>query len=83
MSVDSPHCKIHEKSHYSFYITAFSVSSANEFVGERASDSKPFEFGHVREYDFAGDRIWPANTKKKDRIASKSIAVLGYNGLGQ
>jgi len=42
-----------------------------------------FEFGHVREYDFAGDRIWPANTKKKDRIASKSIAVLGYNGLGQ
>ena len=41
-----------------------------------------FKFGFVKEFDFSDDSIWLANTKKKDRVDSKSIAILGYNGLG-
>ena len=43
---------------------------------------KSFRLGFVEKYDFSGDSIWLANTKKKDRVDSKSIAIFSYNTLG-
>lgn len=47
------------------------------------SAQKTFKLGFVKNFDDNGDSIWLANTKKKDRIDSKAIAVLGYDGLGK
>ena len=42
-----------------------------------------FRLGFVKDADFNGDSIWLANTKKKDRVDSKVVAVLGYDSLGK
>lgn len=44
---------------------------------QNAFSQKTFRLGFVKEYDFAGDSIWLANTKQKDQVNSKAIAVLG------
>ena len=49
---------------------------------QNAFAQKSFRIGFVKKYDFSGDSIWLANTKKKDRVDSKSIAVFSYNSLG-
>jgi hypothetical protein len=43
-----------------------------------------FEFGYVKsDYDWTGESIWLANSKRKDRVASKSVAALGASGSGK
>jgi hypothetical protein len=45
--------------------------------------SGSFKFGFVKGgYEGSGDSIWLANSKKKDRVASKSVAALGADGSG-
>lgn len=38
---------------------------------------KTFRLGFVKSFDDNGDSIWLANTKKKDRVDSKAVAILG------
>ncbi len=49
--------------------------------GQTARNS--FRFGFVKEFDFNGDSIWLANTRKKNRVDNKVIAALGYHSLGK
>ena len=42
-----------------------------------------FRLGFVKSFDDNGDSIWLADTKKKDRIDSKAIAIFGYSGTGK
>ena len=42
-----------------------------------------FRLGFVKSFDDGGDSIWLANTKKKDRIDSKAIAVFGNSLTGK
>ncbi len=44
---------------------------------------KTFRLDFVKDYDFSGDTIWLVNTKKKDRVNSKSVAILGYESVGK
>ena len=60
-------------------ISVFTLMSLS-VRGQAVRDT--FKFGFVKEHDFAGDLIWLANTREKDRIAAKSIAIFSYNGLG-
>lgn len=44
---------------------------------QNAFAQKTLRLGFVKEFDFAGDSIWLANTKQKDQVNNKAIAVLG------
>lgn len=50
--------------------------------------SKSFKVGFIKDSGLvessygAADSIWLVNTKKKDRVGSKAIAILGYANLG-
>ena len=51
-------------------------------AGQRVRRS--FEFGFVKSgYDWAGEQIWPATSKKSDRIPSKAAAFLGADSTGK
>ncbi len=49
---------------------------------------KNFRVGFIKDSELvkssygAADSIWLANTKKKDRVGYKAIAILGYASLG-
>jgi hypothetical protein len=44
---------------------------------------KGFRLGFVNKgFEVDGDSIWLANTKKKDRVDRKAIAILGYGNSG-
>lgn len=49
---------------------------------------KSFRLGFIKDLELAessygaADSIWLANTKKKDRVGSKAIAILGYASFG-
>jgi hypothetical protein len=43
---------------------------------------KSFRLGFVKNSGEFGDQIWLANTKEKDQIAKKVIAILGNNFTG-
>jgi len=49
--------------------------------GQNARNS--FKLGFIKSFDDSGDSIWLANTKKKDRVDTKAIAIFGYSGLGK
>lgn len=44
---------------------------------------KTFRLGFVESFNDNGDLTWLANTKKKDRIDSKAVAIFGYGGAGK
>jgi len=52
-------------------------------VAQNIFAQKTFRLGFVKSFDDNGDSIWLADTKKKDRIDSKAVAIFGYSGTGK
>ncbi len=52
-------------------------------LAQHISAQKTFKLGFVGSFEDNGDSILLANTKKKDRVDSKAIAIFGYGGSGK